>query len=155
MISLPFVRSRVSRILPGSISITCRIGSASKANRSNFILPRIGTSVPSTKRSRIGFWTISSKRANRAKRLSLRNSPRVAESRSPFARNIQRRSKFPVTGDNVWTLNPFRFVFRLSPFAEGERIEVRGGGSRVSNKRNPHPALSLLKGEAKTSPQDY
>src|SRR4029077_8678291 len=34
------------------------------------------------------------------------------------------------------------------PFSEGERIEVRGFRHRVSTQTNPHPALSLEKGEA-------
>jgi hypothetical protein len=35
-----------------------------------------------------------------------------------------------------------------SPLREGEWIEMRGFSEKL-NRRNPHPALSLLKGEAK------
>jgi hypothetical protein len=36
-----------------------------------------------------------------------------------------------------------------SPLAQGERIEVRGFSNEL-NGCNPHPALSLSKGEAKS-----
>jgi len=35
-----------------------------------------------------------------------------------------------------------------SPFAEGERIEVRGFSTNGAARRNPHPTLSFEKGEA-------
>jgi len=45
-------------------------------------------------------------------------------------------------------------LFRFSPFAKGERIEVRGfcRAGRIT-KQNPHRSLSLAKGEANSKRQ--
>src|ERR1700737_3263595 len=37
-----------------------------------------------------------------------------------------------------------------SPLREGERIEVRGFTMRGTHRLNPHPTLSLAKGQAKS-----
>jgi len=37
------------------------------------------------------------------------------------------------------------------PFQQGERIKVRGSPAARISKVNPHPTLSLAKGEAKES----
>jgi hypothetical protein len=44
---------------------------------------------------------------------------------------------------NYWRRHP------PLPFREGERIEVRGFPAHNATDANPHPALSLAKGEAK------
>jgi hypothetical protein len=43
-------------------------------------------------------------------------------------------------------------VLSASSLAEGERIEVRGSFMLTVKSPNPHPTLSLAKGEANISP---
>jgi hypothetical protein len=43
-------------------------------------------------------------------------------------------------------------VLSASSLAEGERIEVRGSFMLTIKPPNPHPTLSLAKGEANISP---
>jgi hypothetical protein len=46
----------------------------------------------------------------------------------------------------------FTDVLSASSLAEGERIEVRGSFMLTIKSPNPHPTLSLEKGEANISP---
>ena len=75
------------------------------------------------------------------------NAPKRCEIKKGFIGMMKHRIRESCDAkDSALCLDRPRFI-RLSP-SKGERIEVRGFGLQGDSEANPHPNLSLAKGEA-------